>query len=49
MKKIIPAFLLVLLISCSPVVTQIEGAPTGMSIPQASDQCRAQPELPWCK
>lgn len=52
MKQLIPLIiiilcLVVLMASCGP---QIEnGAIAHPNVPQAKEQCAAQPELAWCK
>lgn len=54
MKVIILAVAMLALAGCvsdkrapAPIQTQ-DGQPTGHNYPQTAEQCRAQPDSPWC-
>lgn len=45
----IAAALLIVLTACTVKPTPREGAIIKQSMPQAAEQCRAQPYLDWCR
>lgn len=40
--------LLILIFGCAPHIDLREGAPVKVDLPQAREQCQAQPALDWC-